>query len=142
MKNLANCKPSEFVTQTVRIKKVAQDWMNATDIMNILRIRPNYKQLPENPTDEQKAEIIRENLKIQQDQGMANLSRIFDMAFEKNPEKTLEVLALCCFVEPKNVDDHPMSWYMKSVMELVKDETVLNFFSSLAQLAQMNTSKR
>lgn len=141
MKNLANCTPSEFIAQTVKIKKVAQDWMDATDILGILRTRPNYKTLPDNATDEQKAATIRENARILQDQGMQNLSKIFDMALEKNPEKTLEMLALCCFVEPRDVDSHPMNWYLESITELMHEKAILDFFSSLAQLAQKNTSK-
>ena len=142
MKNLANCKPSEFVAQTVRIKKAAQDWIDATGIIEILRTRPNFKQLPDNPTDEQKAEVIRENAQILQDQGMKNLSSIFDAALERNPERTLEILALCCFVDPSKVDDHPMSWYIESINELMREKAVIDFFLSLAQLAQKNTSRQ
>jgi len=142
MKNLANCTPTEFVAQTVKIKKVAKDWMDATKIIDILRTPPKYVKLPENATDEVKAEIFKRNLEIQQEQGMENFSRIFDASFEENPQKTLDILALCCFEDPKNVDSHPMSWYMKSIQELLEDEVVVSFFSSLAQLGQKNISKR
>lgn len=144
MKNLANCTPTEFVAQTVRIKKVAQDWLNATKLMDILRTSPKYITIanPDTATAEEKANVLKENLKIRQEQGMQNLSRILDMALEQNPQKTLELLALCCFVEPSEVDSHPMTWYMESISELVKEKAVLDFFSSLAQLAQKNTSKQ
>lgn len=142
MKNLANCTPSEFVAQTVRIKKVAQDWIDATKIFEILRVTPAYKTLPAGATAEERAQVIRENAKLQQDQGLQNFSRLFDAAFEMNAQKTLEILALCCFVEPGDVDDHPMSWYLESVTNLIHEKAVLDFFSSLAQLAQKNTSKQ
>jgi hypothetical protein len=142
MKNLANCTPTEFLAQSVKIKKTAQDWMNATDIINILRTEPVYIKLPENATAEEKMEVIKQNAKIQQDQGMKNLSKIFDLACEHNPQKTLEILAYCCFVSPEHIDDHPMSWYLKSIAELLNDKDILDFFLSLAQLAQMNTSKQ
>ena len=142
MKNLANCTPTEFVTQTVKIKKVAQDWLNATKLIEILKTKIDYVTLPENPTDEQKIEVLKTNLELKQEQGLKNLSKIFDAALEQNPQKTLEILALCCFVEPDEVDSHPISWYMESISELVKEKAVLDFFSSLAQLAKMNTSKQ
>lgn len=142
MKNLANCTPTEFVAQTVKIKKVAQDWLTATRLIEILKTKVDYLKLPENPTDEQKMEVLKTNLELRQEQGLKNLSRIFDAALEQNPQKTLEILALCCFVEPSEVDSHPMTWYMESISELVKEKAVLDFFSSLAQLAKMNTSKQ
>ncbi len=140
-KNLASCKPTEFVRQTARIKKAAESWMKATKIIEILRRRPEggYKELPENATAEERAEVLRENAKIKQDLGMKNLSDIFDAAFAENPEKTLEILALCCFVEPEHVDDYPVSAYLKSFNDLLHDETVIGFFTSLTSLAQPNT---
>ena len=142
MKNLANCKPSEFVAQTVRIKKVAQEWLDATKLLDILSTAPEYITSPADASAEERAEVIRQNAIIQQDQGMKNLSRIIDAAFEQNPQKTLEILALCCFIEPENVDDNPVSFYMEAINELLHEKAVLDFFSSLAQLAKMNTSKQ
>lgn len=142
MKTLANCKPSEFVVQTIRIKKVVADWLDATKIIDILRTRPQFKILPVGASAEERAKIIRENAKIQKDQSIKNMSRIFDVALEENPEKTLAVMALCCFVEPANVDDHPMSYYLAAVNELCHDEAVVSFFSSLAQLGRTNTLKQ
>jgi division protein CdvB (Snf7/Vps24/ESCRT-III family) len=62
MKNLANCTPTEFVAQTVKIKKIAQDWIDATKIMDILRTSPEYITLanPETATDEEFAEAVAE----------------------------------------------------------------------------------
>lgn len=142
MKNLANCKPSEFLAQTVRIKNAVKGWLDATQVLEILNTKVEYKKLSDNPTAEEKKAVLEENLQKRREQGMANFSKILDVAFEQNPEKTLEVLALCCFVEPERVDDNPMKFYMKSVQELIEDEDVLSFFSSLAQLAQLNTSEQ
>ena len=35
MKNLANCKPSEFLAQTFKIKKSLQEWLDVTKLMEI-----------------------------------------------------------------------------------------------------------
>lgn len=132
IKTLANCKPSEFIRQTYRIKKSAEKWMKATKIIEILRQKPAFKILPVGATAEERVAVIEENKKIEQNQGMRNFSQIVDMAFGENPEKTLEILALCCFVEPENVDDHPMSYYFEAMNELIHDEGVIGFFTSLA----------
>ena len=55
---------------------------------------------------------------------------------EEHPEETLELLALCCFVDPKDVDDYPVSAYLSAFAEIMNDEDTLSFFSSLVQLAQ------
>lgn len=136
VKTLANCKPSEFVKQTVAIKKAAESWMKATDIINIFRSPVNFKTASKDATPEERAEVIKENKKIQEDAGMERLSKLFTTALEENPEKTLELMALCCFVEPENVDEHPIKWYMKAISELLHDEDVLSFFTSVASLAR------
>ena len=142
VKTLASCTPSEFAKQTVLIRKQAKEWMEATDIVNVFRSTVHYKTAPDNATAEERAEIIRENAKIQQDEGMKRASKVFDAAMEKNPEKTLELLALCCFVEPDKVDDYPMSFYMDAFTSLINNPSVLRFFTSLATLNQMTTSKQ
>jgi hypothetical protein len=43
MKNLANCKPSEFLKQTNRIRKSVSKWLTDTDIANIRKRMPNIK---------------------------------------------------------------------------------------------------
>lgn len=132
MKNLATCKPSEFLKQTNRVKKAAQKWLAATDIMNIRSEMPTF---PEGMSDEERQELI-------QEQATKNFSRMLDSILEEHPEETLELLALCCFVEPENVDDYKVSDYIKAITELINDKAVLGFFTSLTRLGQRNTPKR
>lgn len=130
MKNLANCKPSEFLKQTNRIKKVAEKWLKGTGILEIRKTKPD---IPDDATDEEKTKIIR-------DQAMANLSKMLDKALDEYPDETLNLLALMCFVEPENVDDYDISEYFDSIMDMITSKTVLRFFTLLVQLEQMNTS--
>ena len=44
MKNLANCKPSEFLVQTNKIRKSVEKWLKITDIMNIRKVVPPEKE--------------------------------------------------------------------------------------------------
>lgn len=142
MKNLANCTPSEFIRQTVLLKKAAQDWLDSVQIIDIIRRKPTYIVAKAGISAEERAEIIKQNAELEKKQGLKNLSDIMDAAFEQNPEKTLELLALTCFVEPSDVDSHPITWYLQSISELIQNEDVLSFFTSLAQLERMNTSEQ
>lgn len=132
MKNLANCTPSEFLRQTVKIKKSVEKWFKLTDIMNIRRRKPD---IPEGATREEKAAALKE-------QARENALAMFNAVFEEHPDETLEVLALMCFVEPEHVDDHPVKEYLKAFTELINDEDVLDFFTSLARLGLTGTPKR
>ena len=139
MKNLANCKPSEFLAQTFKIKKSLQEWLDVTKLMEIRKNKPQGLINLDGLSGEERENAIKENKKKAQDQLKKNLADILDKMLNENAEKTLEVLALCCFVDPADVDNYPMSDYLDSLGELISDKGVLNFFSSLVQLGQKNT---
>ena len=126
MKNLANCKPSEFLKQTNRIRKSVQNWLTVTDIMNIRRTVPKFDE--KQSAEERKAALAK--------QASENLSKMLDAIMDKHPDETLELLALLCFVEPEHVDDYKVSDYLISLNELVTDDAVMGFFTSLTQLAK------
>lgn len=129
LKNLATCKPSEFLKQTNRIRKVAEKWLKNTDILNIRKTQPEY---PEGVTTEEKERILQTQVK-------ENLSKMFDAILEDYSDETLELLALVCFVEPEEVDNYEMSEYILAVSELLNNTAVLSFFTSLVRLGQRNT---
>ena len=128
MKTLASCTPTEFIRQTVRIRRAVEKWLTDTDILNIRKRVPDFD---EDATPDQRKEAM-------QRQALANFDAIFDAMFEDHPEETLEVLALVCFVEPADVDAHPVSEYLAAVNEVLNDSAVLSFFSSLVRLGQMS----
>lgn len=134
MKCLATCKPTEFVAQTAKIKEAVSSWMDAIDLMAIRAIQPKYEVLPMDATAEQRAEVIKKNAEIQKKQAMENLSKILDNMLLKHPKETLDVLALCCFVEPEHVDDYTIDEYMECIMEMMQNKSIINFFSLLAQM--------
>ena len=126
MKNLANCKPSEFLRQSNRIRKVAEKWLSVTNIMNIRSNQPTY---PKDATKEQIDAAIKEQVR-------ANLNKMLDAILEENADETLELLALCCFIEPDEIDNYKVSDILTTVTELINDQAVLGFFTSLARLGQ------
>lgn len=124
MKNLANCKPSEFFVQTNKIRKSVAKWLTVTEIHEIRKRLPKYD-------DKMDAE---ERSKIRREQMQKNMKAILDAVLEKHPMETIEIMALACFIDPKDADNHPMSEYLKSISELMADESVLSFFTSLVSL--------
>lgn len=128
MKNLSNCKPSEFLAQTIKIKNLVRDWLDATKIMDI---RKNFSQVDKNlPAEERTNAIV--------NQALSNWSDMLDRMFIDNAEKTLALIALVNFVEPDHVDDYEMGEYLQSISELLSDSRVLSFFASLVRLSRKN----
>lgn len=137
MKNLANCKPSEFLKQTNRIRKSVEKWLNVTDVMSIRRRKPEGMPEVQAGMSQDEVDAIREKQRqMMAEQAQRNLKDMLDSMLDNHPDETLEVLALCCFVEPENVDDHTVSEYLLSINELLADEAVRDFFTFLMQLVQ------
>ena len=136
MKTLATCSPKEFISQTIKIKRHAESWLKSTDILGIRATIPELKKLPKGATAEEIEEIRAENMAKVKKQSRENLSKMFDAVFEKEPDKTIELLALCCFIEPAEANDTPMNKYMEAITSLISDAAVLNFFTSLLLLGQ------
>lgn len=138
MKNLANCGPREFMRQTAKIRHAVEKWLKMTDIINIRKRLPKRPELSKDmPTEEKKARVEQWN-KDMQTQAQANISAILDAIMDEHPDETVDLLALCCFVEPECADDYTMSEYMGAVADMVGDANVMRFFSSLVQLGRMS----
>lgn len=140
MKNLANCKPTEFFAQTVRIKKNVESWLTSNDIKEIRSRLPELEKETAGMTTEEKGEMLIRNQKKLNEQATKNFLDILEFLLDKNASKTLELMALCCFVEPSHVDDYEMAEYMDAITDLITNASVLRFFTSLTQLGQTNIS--
>lgn len=137
-KNLANCTPEEFLTQSNRIRKSAERWLKATDVMNIRKNVPKL-DLPEGLSKEETSKRIEEHDQKVKEAARKNFSDMLDSILEKHPKETLELLALISFVEPNDVNSHPITDYLTNVTEVMNDESVLSFFTSLTRLGQIGT---
>ena len=140
LKTLADCKPSEFLKQTSLIRKAVSKWLTDTDIDNIRRRLPRFETAAPDASAEDRAAVILRNAEAKKQQMKKNLSAILDAMLDDHPEETLSILALLCFVDPENVDDHGITEYMDAFTRLISDEAVIGFFTSLAQLGMTNIS--
>jgi hypothetical protein len=101
---------------------------------------PALEAVPISATEEERKAIDERNKKLTSEQVKKNLSAILDAILEEHPEETMEILGLCCFVEPDHVDDYKVVDYLTALNSLISDKVVLDFFTSLASLGQMNIS--
>lgn len=136
-KNLANCTPKEFLIQTNKIRKAVERWLKVTDVMNIRKNVPKLN-IPANATPEETAEIMENHKAAIKKAAMRNLSDMLDSILENHPDETLELLGLLCFVDPSDVNNHKITEYLSNVTEIISDDDVLSFFTSLMRLGQTN----
>lgn len=124
MKNLANCDPVEFLIQTNKIRKSVEKWLTATDIHNIRKRLPKYDDKMD---AEKRAEVKNKQMR-------ENLNSIIDACLEEHPVETAEVIALACFVDPGDIRNHKGTEFLGAVGEMIANEDVLSFFTSLVSL--------
>ena len=141
MKTLVNCKPSEFLRQTNKIKKSVEKWLTLTDVINLRKRAPKNipPTLPKGATKEDVKARMDEVNKAFQEQSLKNMSDMLDAMLDKYPDETLEVIALCCFIEPEEIDNYKVADILQAISELIADEAVLGFFTSLARLGVTDT---
>jgi len=140
LKTLVTCKPTEFLRQTNRIKKAVEKWLKDTDIMNIRKRLPSLEVVAMNATDEERREIAARNKALSEKQAKKNISAMLDAILEEHPEETMELLGLCCFVEPEHIDDYKVTDYLNAFNSIINDKAVIDFFISLASLGQTSIS--
>lgn len=135
-KNLANCTPDEFLDQTYLIMNAAEKFMKVNDILGIRGRK--VEGLQEIPADnEEEADRIRkENAKKITAQRMKNVKDLLTSMLHTNKSETLELLALSCFITPEDINNYSMPYFLRNVGEMISNQDVLAFFTSLAQLEQ------
>ena len=135
MKTLASCTPTEFVAQTVRIKESAEKWLELTDIIAIRKKAPeNLPTVTDDMTTEEAEETRKKRAEALRKRALKNASEIFDVCFKDHPTETLEILALCCFIEPEDIDKHRTADLLEAALELAEDPVVVRFFTLLVRL--------
>ena len=140
MKTLATCKPSEFLVQANKIRKSVEKWLKDTKILEIRAKVPQYEKITDDMDDAEKARIAEANKALRDKAAMENLSEILDAVLEKYPKETLEVMALVCFIEPKDADKHSVMEYLAAISEIMSNKDVISFFGSLMQWGQIDFS--
>lgn len=137
MKNLANCKPTEFLKQTNLIRKSVERWLNVTGIMEIRKNVPKLEEISKDMDADAVEAVMAENEKKMTEQANKNFRAILNSIMDEHPDETLELLALLCFVEPAKVDDYRIDEYLESITEMLSNKAVIGFFTSLVQWDQM-----
>ena len=126
MKTLVNCSDVEFLQQTNKIRKYAEKWLKDTGILEIRNRNP--KKAAEEMTDEEFRANARERL-----------NDMLDAALETHAQETAGLLRMLCFVEPDDDKTLSMPQILKAASEIMDNQDVLDFFTSLGRLGLMNT---
>lgn len=128
-KTLANCTLKEFLKQANKIRHEVEDLFT---VAKIKEIRKNIPTFTGKETEEEKAEIIRQ-------QGRKNISDILDNCLEKNVDKTVKVIGLMCFKTEKEAENMEVSEFYDVVFELLGSKRVMDFFTKLVNSGLIDT---
>lgn len=141
MKNLANCTGPEFLRQSNKIRHLIGPWLKSIKFSEIRKNKPSgIIEITDDMTDEEKVLADAENEKKWRAQSMKNISDMLDLALDINAEETFKILAVMCFIEPSDADNHSAPELLANFAEMIQDKDVLGFFTSLMKLDVMNTS--
>lgn len=108
--------------QTYRIATLVKELNKETQFLEIRKRRPNVEGLSEK---EKKEALLK--------QGTENLWAMYEKLSTDAPEKTTELIGLCCFIEPDEIESHTGIELATSAMELFRSKEVLDFFQSLVR---------
>ena len=130
MKTLATCSPVEFLVQTNKIRRYVERWLSLTKIMEIRKRLPAFE---DDMSEEEKKQATMQQVK-------KNINAMLDSVLEEYPAETAELLGLLCFIEPEDLNNHTMLEFIPAITELLENQEVLSFFTSLAKLGQTSIS--
>lgn len=119
MKNLANCTPTEFLCQVMKLRTPFIQWMDKVGAAELRKRVPNGL---DDMSDEEKLSALR-------NQGIANVGDILAAALEKDYNGTIEVMCISCFTDVEDVDSHPMVEYIDAIVEMMNSKEVRSFFT-------------
>lgn len=144
LENIATCPPTKALAQCYKISEKLEKWLTVTDIANIRATAPNLLAIPRIPekASEEEKEKIREEVKKAIEENEKRLSRqsidngfaIIKSVMGEHPEETMELLAMCCFIEPKDKDNYPLPFYMDALADIFENESIWRFFKSSVRL--------
>lgn len=140
MKNLANCSGVEFLTQSNKIRKYVQKWLKDTGVLEIRKNKPKLTPITNDMTAEEKEAVKAENEAKEQAQARKNISDMLDACLETHAEETLKLLGMMCFIEPSEIESVKVTDLLGEFAELIGDEGVIRFFTSLMKWDVMNIS--
>ena len=133
-KNLANCTPDEFLDQSFLIMDAAEKFMKVNDILGIRgRKVEGLQEIPKD-NEEEADRVRRENAKKITAQRMKNVKDLLTSMMHTHKSETLELLALSCFIDPADVNNYTMPFFLRNVGEMISDQDVLAFFTSLGMV--------
>lgn len=137
-KNLATCTGVEFLRQSNKIRHAVEGWLKETGVLELRKRKAQGKKsITNDMTPEEKQAINLENHKLDVAQAKKNVSDMLDVCLDKNPEDTLKVLAMMCFVEPQDAEKVKPTELLANFGEMMGDDGVMRFFLSLMKWEAM-----
>lgn len=140
-KTLATCTGIEFLQQTNRIRHEVEGWIKETKVLEIRKRKAAKKPITDDMSPEEKQATQAANEAARMQQVRQNISDMLDACLETHAEQTLRLLAMLCFIDKEDANNVPVTELLAAFGDMLGDEGVMRFFTSLTKWEVINTSK-
>lgn len=123
MKTLANCQLREFLVQTNKIRHEVFDFYQSCVADVISQAREEY-------AESEKTEETLHGV------GLGMVDKILDACLEKDIDKTIRTIGLCCFMSPEEAEALEPADLFDIVYSLIGSKRVQDFFTKLVELVR------
>lgn len=126
MKTLANCTLSEFLKQVNKIRHNAEDFYKTCLKPVFLKKKEEFEKIGDSQTLNEKGKTV--------------ISDILDVCLEKETDKTIEIIGMCCFMTKEEAESKlSPADLIDIVLEMLSSKRVIDFFYKMVNLGRSNT---
>ena len=127
MKTLANCKATEFLTQTNKIRHEIAEFYSA---IGIAALKQKFAALAEKAGSDEETERLRKGY----------ISELLDSALEINAEATVRVIGLAAFKTPEEAEDMTATELLEVFSQIIGCKPVIDFFINAVKSGLLGTA--
>ena len=126
-KTLLTCSIPEFLSQTMIVKGILDEWLEVTQFIEKLRYTPEYD---DEATDEEKKAVRRKAFG-------EHLNAALNSALVDHPNLTAKLLCAMCFIPETDIDQYKPVDLFAPIKDMIADEELRNFFMSFMKNRQV-----
>lgn len=125
-KTMLTCSIPEFLSQSIVIKGILSEWLDATDFIAKLRYTPEYQ---DGMSEEERMEVKRRAFG-------EHLDAAITSAFSDHPQLTSKLICALCFIGEKDADQYRIVDLIQPIKDMFADEEMRSFFISFLKSRQ------
>ena len=128
MRTICDLEGVAFLRQCNKIRHIADEVLKDT---KVLEIRKNKPVFTGKETEDEQKQMISEQIN-------KNINQMLDVLLEEKPDQTIRLFRAFIILDEGEKEPSGMDMLL-TAMDIISDNRVIDFLSSLVRLGQMNT---